>query len=94
MSFNILLAHIPGKANTAADFLSRMQTDPCLSLQIKLSDRVPVRETGTEIEKAAKSSYVSLSRIESVQNIPDNTTEPVDAEFLEQHRKHGLDDHF
>ena len=32
LSFNILLAHIPGRANSAADFLSRMQTDPNLSL--------------------------------------------------------------
>ena len=34
LSFNVLLAHIPGKANTAADFLSRMQTDPNLSLSV------------------------------------------------------------
>ena len=30
--FNILLAHISGEANSAADFLSRMQTDPNLTL--------------------------------------------------------------
>ena len=92
LSFNILLAHIPGKANAAADFLSRMQTDPSLSLQIKLTDRVPVKEI--EIETAAKSPDVSLSNIESIQNFPDNTTELVDAQFLEQLRKHGLYDHF
>ena len=51
LSFIILLAHIPGKANSAADFLSRMQTDPRLSIQIKLTDNVPIREI--EIETAA-----------------------------------------
>ena len=69
-----------------------MQTDPSLSLQIKLADRVPVREI--EFETAAKSPDVSLSNIESVQNFPDNTTEPVDAQFLEKLRKHVLYDHF
>ena len=64
MSFNILLAHIPGKANSAADFLSRMQTDPNLTLQIKLTDHVPVRET--EIETEAKAPNVSSSNISEI----------------------------
>ena len=50
LSFNILIAHIPGKANSAADFLSRMQTDPSLCLSIKLTDRVPIREIEVETE--------------------------------------------
>ena len=57
LNFNILLAHIPGKANSAADFLSRMQTDPKLTLPIKLTDRLPVREI--EIETQAKARNVS-----------------------------------
>ena len=63
MSFNIL-AHIPGKANSAADFLSRMQTDPNLTLQIKLTDHVPLREI--EIETEAKAANVSLSNISEI----------------------------
>ena len=59
LSFNILLTHIPGKANSAADFLSRMQTDPNLTLQIKLTDHVLIREI--EIETEAKAPNVSLS---------------------------------
>ena len=64
LSFNILLAHIPGKANSAADFLSRMQTDPNLTLQIKLTDHVPIREI--EIETEANAPNVSLSNINEV----------------------------
>ena len=62
--FKILLAHIPGKATSAADFLSRMQTDPSLTLQIKLTDHVPIREI--EIETEAKASNVSLSNISEI----------------------------
>ena len=58
MSFNILLPLIPGKANSAADFLSRMQTDPNLTLQIKVTDHVPIREI--EIETEAKAPNVSV----------------------------------
>ena len=64
LSFNILLAHIPGKAKSAADFLSRMQTDPNLTLQIKLTDHVPVREI--ENETKAKAPNVSLSNIDEI----------------------------
>ena len=38
LSFNFLLAHKPGEANSAANFLSGMQTDPSLRLSIKLTD--------------------------------------------------------
>ena len=62
MSSNILLAHLPGKANSAAVFLSRMQTDPNLCLRIKLTDHVPIREI--EIETEAKAPDVSLSNID------------------------------
>ena len=61
LSFNNLLAHIPGKANSAADFFSRMQMDHNLTLEIKLTDHVPIRET--EIEAEAKSPNVSLLNI-------------------------------
>ena len=64
LSFYILLAHIPGKATSAVDFLSRMQTDPNLALQIKLMDRVPVCEI--EIETDAKAPDVCLSNISEI----------------------------
>ena len=42
LSFNILRAHIPGKANSTADFLSRMQTEPTITLSFKITDRIAI----------------------------------------------------
>ena len=56
LSFDFQLEHIPRKAHSAADFLSRMQTDPNLTLHLKLTDHVPIREI--EIEKETKAPNV------------------------------------
>ena len=64
MAFNIIIAHIPGKAIYAADFLSRMQTDPSASLSLKLMDKLPVREI--QIEATAKVPDASLNLINSM----------------------------
>ena len=90
LSFNILLKHIPGKANSAADFLSRMQTDPDLTLQIKLTDHVPVRE----IETGAKAPNVSLSNIGEIAPFSEELQPAVDEQFITQLKAHGLYDQF
>ena len=92
LSFNILLAHIPGKANSAADFLSRMQTDPNLKLQIKLTDHVPVREI--EIDTEAKVPDVSLSNISEITPFTEELQPAVDSQFSTQLKAHGLYDQF
>ena len=69
LSFNVCLAHIPGEAKSAADFLSRMQTDPSLSIQIKLTEDVPIRKI--EIETAAKTPDVTLSSFPVVNTFPE-----------------------
>ena len=92
LSFNILLAHIPGKANSAADFLPHMQTDPNLTLQIKLTDHVPVREI--EIETEAKAPNVSLSNISEVAPFSEELQPAVDEQFITQLKAHGLYDQF
>ena len=76
LSFNILLANIPGKANSAADFLSRMQTHPNLTLQIKFTDHVPVREI--EIETEAKAPDVSLLNIIEIEPFSEEIPPVVD----------------
>ena len=88
LSFNILIAHIPGKANSAADFLSRMQTDPSLCLSIKLTDRVPIREI--EVETEAKTPNVSLSNIDEMIPFSSTSQLTVDANFISQLQAHGL----
>ena len=69
MSFTVLLAQISGKANSAADFLSRVQTDPTLTLSLKLIDQIPIQEI--EIETEAKDPDVALSDISSRQKFPE-----------------------
>ena len=92
LSFNILLAHIPGKANSAADFLSRMQTDPSLTLSLKLTDRIPIKEI--EIEKEAKAPDVALSNISSRQTFPEAIDDKADERLISQLKEFGLYEQF
>ena len=48
-AFNIVAAHIPAKANGAADFLSRFQSDPNETIELKLTDRIPIREIEIDV---------------------------------------------
>ena len=57
LSFIFLLAHIPGKAKSAADFLPRLPTDHNLTLQMKLTDHVSILEI--IIEREAEGPNVS-----------------------------------
>ena len=45
----IVVTHIPGKANAAADFLSRLQSNPNESIKLKLTDRIPIREIDIDV---------------------------------------------
>ena len=92
MSFNILLAHVPGKANSAADFFSRMQTDHILPLQMNLTDHVPFREIGIEAE--AKAANVSLSNICEIAPFSEQLQRAVDGHFITQLKARGLYDLF
>ena len=58
---NIVLAHIPGRGNATADFLSRMQTDPTQSLELKLHESIPMKEI--EIDMKAKNPDASMLAI-------------------------------
>ena len=48
-AFNIVVTHIPGKANAAADFVSRLQSNPNETLELKLTDRIPIREIEIDV---------------------------------------------
>ena len=76
IAYNIVLAHIPGKANAAADFLSRMQTDPNESLELQLVDSIPMKQI--EIDMKAKTPDASMLAIEAVQEVEAKTTVPKD----------------
>ena len=92
LSFSILLAHIPGKANSAADSFSRMQTDPNVTLQINISNHVPFRET--EIETEAKEPNVCLSNISEIAPFSEELQPAVDEQFITQLKASGLFDQF
>ena len=93
MSFNILLVHNPGKATSAADFLSRIQTDLTnLTLQIKLTDHVPVRKI--ERETKAKAPDVSLSNISEIEPFSEEIHPVVDEHLMNQLKALGLYDQF
>ena len=51
-AFSIVVKHFPGKTNAAADFLSRLQSNPNETNELKLTDRIPIREI--EIDVRAK----------------------------------------
>ena len=83
IAYNIVLAHIPGRANAAADFLSRMQTDPTQSLELQLLDSIPLKHI--EIDMKAKTPDASMLMIEAQeQTTQDNTTNQVLSQELIQ----------
>ena len=43
IQFNFVTAHVPGKNNTAADYLSRKEIDPNYKLILKLREDVETR---------------------------------------------------
>ena len=59
LAFNIVIAHIPGRANYAADFLSRMENDKSATVSLKLTDRIPVKEI--EIDTEAQNPDAELN---------------------------------
>ena len=48
-AFNVAVAHIPQKANPAAIFPSRHQSDPNEIIELKLTDRIPIREIERDV---------------------------------------------
>ena len=44
LSFDIILGHIPGKANLAADYLSRIHINPKEKLTLRINSKIPISE--------------------------------------------------
>ena len=43
LQFNLTIAHFPGKMNTAADFLSRLEMDPNEEITLKIREDIPTK---------------------------------------------------
>ena len=50
LQFNFTIAHIPGKMNTAADFLSRLEMDPNEKIILKIREDIPTKPIEVSIE--------------------------------------------
>ena len=50
LQFNFTIAHIPGKMNTAADFLSRLEIDPNEKVILKIREDIPTKPIEVNIE--------------------------------------------
>ena len=50
LHFNFTIAHIPGKMNTAADFLSRLEMDPNEKIILKIREDIPTQPIEVNIE--------------------------------------------
>ena len=44
LNFNFVLGHIPGKANAAADYLSRINIQPHTKLELRFNSKIPVAD--------------------------------------------------
>ena len=55
IQFNFIIAHIPGKNNTAADYLSRVELDPKEKLVLKIREDVETRPIEVNIQSAGVS---------------------------------------
>ena len=50
LQFNFTFAHIPGKMNTAADFLSHLEMDPNEKIILKTREDIPTKQMEVNIE--------------------------------------------
>ena len=50
LQFHFCIAHIPGKMNTAADFLSRLEMDPNEKKILKIREDIPTKPNEVDIE--------------------------------------------
>ena len=81
VGYSIVLAHIPGRANVAADFLPRKQTNPTQSLALHLHESIPMKEI--ELDMKAKTPDASMLAIdfdqpEQVELQPHNLSEDIE----------------
>ena len=51
LSFNFVIGHISGKANAAADYLSRINLNPATKMGLKLEKKVAVRKINNSFQQ-------------------------------------------
>ena len=75
LSFDIILGHIHGKANLAADYLSRIHKNPKEKLTLRINSKIPISEV----------------QIDTTAEVPNNSINTLLHEtYKENTRKHYL----
>ena len=75
LQFNFTIAHIPGKMNTAADFLSRLELDPNEKIILKIREDIPTKPIEVNIESTG------IAQEETVFFDPTNQQETTEKEL-------------
>ena len=75
LQFNFTIAHIPGKRNTAADFLSRLKMDPNEKIILKPRENIPTQPIEVNIESTG------IAQEETVFFDPTDHQETTEKEF-------------
>ena len=75
LQFNFTIAHIPGKKNTAADFLSRLKMDPNEKIILKIREGIPTKPIEVNIESTG------IAQEEQVFFDPTDQQETTETEF-------------
>ena len=75
LSVRFMLGHIPGKANAAADYLSRIHVNPATKFKLKIDNKVPIENIDIQIlsntpDNSLNSIKNNFYTNETIQNIP------------------------
>lgn len=83
LAFNFILGHIPGKANLAADFLSRIHINPEEKLMLKITDRIPIHDVKIELSSQTPDNELcSLDFPNNSEQTSEDVFTPINAENL------------
>ena len=84
VQFNFTIAHIPGKMNTAADFLSPLEMDPNEKIILKIREDIPTKPIEVNIESTG------IAPEETVYFDPTDQQETTEKELWNVKKKHEM----
>ena len=64
LNFNFVLGHIPGKANAAADYLSRIHLQPHTKLELRFNSKLPVADVHLNMGMQVSDNTLNSLRLE------------------------------
>ena len=62
LNFNFVLGHIPGKANAAAEYLSRIHVQPHTKLELRFNSQIPVKNVQLKMGMQVPDNSVNTVR--------------------------------